>query len=88
LNSNIPSFTSSPPKPKLLLRANNSWEPMRKLPSYLQPRENFPLAPLPPSDQLLSSTQPPAAAGIRYQPKHTQASATSMTIQAEMGSRR
>ncbi|PLW52791.1 hypothetical protein PCANC_07295 [Puccinia coronata f. sp. avenae] len=66
-NSNkTPSLVPLPPKPQILPQSDSSKEPTKPLPSYLQPKELFPLAPLPPSDLMSPSSQPPTT--LRTQP--------------------
>ncbi|PLW27910.1 hypothetical protein PCASD_25931 [Puccinia coronata f. sp. avenae] len=50
-STQAPSSLLPPTKLQALQPAGNSLESSKKLPGYLQPKENFPVAPLPPSDQ-------------------------------------
>ncbi|PLW19253.1 hypothetical protein PCANC_20042 [Puccinia coronata f. sp. avenae] len=50
-STQAPSSSLPPTKLQALQPAGNSLESSKKLPGYLQPKENFPVAPLPPSDQ-------------------------------------
>ncbi|PLW06843.1 hypothetical protein PCANC_28688, partial [Puccinia coronata f. sp. avenae] len=86
--NNEPSLVPLPPKPQILPQSDSSKEPTKPLPSYLQPKELFPLAPLPPSDLMSPSSQPPTT--LRTQPpsEYNRAQVHSQASQAAMEPRR
>ncbi|PLW34282.1 hypothetical protein PCANC_17692 [Puccinia coronata f. sp. avenae] len=93
-NSNkAPSSVSLPPKPQIVPQLNSSKGSTKPLPSYLQPKESFPLAPLPPSDLMSPSSEPPTTSmtqpPFEYTrvPVHSQASQAAMEQSREEGRR-
>jgi hypothetical protein len=82
----MPSLVYLPPKLQIVPQSNSSTEPTRPLPSYLQPKEPFPLAPLPTSDLMPPSSQPPMNARTQPPLEPTQVQTYSQANQAEMES--